>query len=167
MLGREGDVDAATARFDGIYDRLRSHGLSTGSIHAAGLLVAGAALRDGWGDPVRWLREGEAFFGGQGYDKLVRRCRTMLGEAGAPVPRRGRGESEVPTALRALGVTSREVDVLKLVAAGRTNRDIAAELVLSPKTVERHLSSLFTRLGVANRRELAEQAGPHLGDPGP
>jgi DNA-binding CsgD family transcriptional regulator len=166
-LGRSGDVEAATARFDGIYEPLRSHGLSTGSIHAGALLVARAAMRDGWGDPVRWLREAEAFFGGSGYDKLGRRCRTMLGEAGAPVPRRGRGDSEVPTALRALGVTSREVDVLKLVAAGRTNKDIAAELVLSPKTVERHLSSLFTRLGVGNRRDLAEEAAPHLGEPNP
>ena len=97
-----------------------------------------------------------------GYAKLVRRCRTMMGEAGAPVPRRGRGESEVPEGLRALGVTSREVDVLKLVVAGASNKRIAEELVLSPKTVERHLSSLFTRLGVANRRELADRGGPLL-----
>ena len=87
----------------------------------------------------------------------------MLGEAGAPVPRRGRGESEVPAALRARGVTSREVDVLKLVAAGRTNKEIAEELFLSPKTVERHLSSLFTRLDVANRQELAADGPPPPG----
>jgi DNA-binding NarL/FixJ family response regulator len=85
----------------------------------------------------------------------------MLGEAGAPVPRR-RGDTEVPQALRALGVTGREVDVLKLVVAGRTNRQIATDLVLSPKTVERHLSSLFARLGVHDRRALADLGGPHL-----
>ena len=113
---------------------------------------------------MRWLREAEAFFGSRGYDRPARRCRVMLGEAGAPVPRRGRGESEVPAALRARGVTSREVDVLKLVAAGRTNKGIAEELFLSPKTVERHVSSLFTRLDVANRQELAAVARPHLGD---
>jgi DNA-binding NarL/FixJ family response regulator len=80
------------------------------------------------------------------------------------MPRRGRGDSEVPAALRALGITSREVDVLKLVAAGRTNRAIADELLLSPKTVERHLSSLFDRAGVTNRRALAALAAEHLGD---
>jgi DNA-binding NarL/FixJ family response regulator len=64
-------------------------------------------------------------------------------------------------------VTSREVDVLKLVAAGRANKEIAAELFLSPKTVERHLSSLFTRMSVGNRRELADRARTHLGEPTP
>ena len=113
---------------------------------------------------MRWLREAEALFGSRGYDRLARRSRALLGEAGAPVPRRGRGDSEVPASLRARGVTSREVDVLKLVVAGRTNKEIAAELFLSPKTVERHLTSLFTRTGVANRQELAAVARPHLGD---
>jgi DNA-binding CsgD family transcriptional regulator len=166
-LGRQGDAEAATARFTPAYERLCGHGLSAGSIRTLALLAARSALRDGWGEPVRWLRESEAFFGSRGYDRLARRCRTMLGEAGVPVPRRGRGESEVPPSLRALGVTSREMDVLKLVMAGCTNKDVAAELYLSPKTVERHLSSLFTRLGVANRRDLADQARPHLGEPGP
>jgi DNA-binding NarL/FixJ family response regulator len=73
----------------------------------------------------------------------------------------------VPVALRGLGVTSREVDVLKLVVAGRSNKEIAAELFLSPKTVERHLSSLFTRMSVRSRQELAERARTHLGDPTP
>jgi DNA-binding CsgD family transcriptional regulator len=48
-------------------------------------------------------------------------------------------------------VTARELDVLRLVAAGRTNRDIADELAISVKTVERHLGNVFTKLGVANR----------------
>jgi DNA-binding NarL/FixJ family response regulator len=91
----------------------------------------------------------------------------MLGEAGAPVPRRGRGDSEVPPSLRALGVTSREVDVLKLVTAGSSNKQIAEELFLSPKTVERHLSSLFSRLGVTNRHDLGDRARTHLGATGP
>jgi DNA-binding CsgD family transcriptional regulator len=166
-LGRAGDTEAATARFDAAYGLLGARPLGQGSLHTYAVLASPAAVRDGWGDPVRWLREAEAFFGAGGYDRLARRCRTLLGEAGAPVPRRGRGDSEVPPSLRALGVTSREVDVLKLVTAGRTNKDVAAELFLSPKTVERHLSSLFTRFGVANRRDLAHQAAPHLGDPLP
>ena len=95
-------------------------------------------------------------------DRLVRRSRILLAEAGAPVSRRGRGDSDVPTGLRAMGVTSREVDVLKLVVEGRTNKQIAAELYLSPKTVERHLSSLFDRTGVRDRKALAAVGVAHL-----
>ncbi len=108
---------------------------------------------------MRWLRNAEAFFAAGGFDRLARRCRIELGEAGAPMPRRGRGDSEVSESLRAIGVTSREVDVLKLVAAGRTNKAIASELFLSPKTVERHLSSLFDKAGVRNRHDLADHLG--------
>jgi ATP/maltotriose-dependent transcriptional regulator MalT len=49
------------------------------------------------------------------------------------------------------GLTQREVEVLRLVAAGKTNRAIATELVLSEKTVARHVSNIFTKLGVASR----------------
>jgi DNA-binding CsgD family transcriptional regulator len=160
-LGRRGEAAAATARFEVAHGSLLERSLNNGMVYTTTMVVAGVAIRDGWGDPVRWLREPEAFFTAEGYDRLARRCRTLLGEAGAPVPRR-RGDTEVPLALRALGVTGREVDVLKLVIEGRSNKEIAAELVLSPKTVERHLSSLFSRLGVANRRELAEVGGARL-----
>lgn len=166
-LGREGQDDAAGARFTPAYEQLTAHPLGAGMVHGYAIVAARAALRDGWGDPVRWLRGAEAFYGSRGYDRLARRCRLMLGEAGVPVPRRGRGDSEVPPGLRAMGVTSREVDVLQLVVVGHSNKSIAAELFLSPKTVERHLSSLFGRLGVANRRDLAERARPHLGATNP
>ena len=136
--------------------------IGRGMVRSHVLLVARAAIRDGWGDPVPWLRDSEAWFAERRLDLLVRRCRALLGEAGAPVPRRGRGDSEVPASLRALAVTSREVDVLKLVVEGCSTKEIAASLYLSPKTVERHLTSLFSRLGVRNRRELAELGSAHL-----
>jgi DNA-binding NarL/FixJ family response regulator len=41
--------------------------------------------------------------------------------------------------------------VLRLVAAGQTNRSIAAELFLSERTVDRHVSNIFTKLGVSSR----------------
>jgi DNA-binding NarL/FixJ family response regulator len=56
------------------------------------------------------------------------------------------------------GLTGREVEVLALVAAGRTNREIAEALVLSPKTVARHLSNIFAKLGVASRTQAAAYA---------
>ncbi len=49
------------------------------------------------------------------------------------------------------GLTVREVQVLGLVAAGKTNRAIAADLVLSEKTVARHVSNIFTKLGLSSR----------------
>ncbi len=55
-----------------------------------------------------------------------------------------------PPALPA-GLTAREVEVLRLVASGRSNAQIAADLVLSEKTVARHLSNIFTKLDVGSR----------------
>jgi ATP/maltotriose-dependent transcriptional regulator MalT len=52
---------------------------------------------------------------------------------------------------RPAGLTEREVEVLQLVAAGYPNKEIAAELVLSEKTVSRHLSNIFTKIGVSSR----------------
>ena len=62
----------------------------------------------------------------------------------------------------ALDLIEKKVDVLKLVVDGRTNKEIAAELYLSPKTVERHVSSLFDRTGVRSRQALAELGVAHL-----
>jgi DNA-binding CsgD family transcriptional regulator len=49
------------------------------------------------------------------------------------------------------GLTPRELQVLRLVATGETNKAIAAELVLSERTVDRHVSNIFTKLGVSSR----------------
>ena len=49
------------------------------------------------------------------------------------------------------GLTRRELQVLRLVAEGETNKTIAAELVLSERTVDRHVSNIFTKLGVTSR----------------
>ena len=59
------------------------------------------------------------------------------------------------------GLSPREVQVLRLVAAGKTNPDIAAELVLSEKTVSRHLSNIFTKLDVGSRTAAAAFAYEH------
>jgi DNA-binding CsgD family transcriptional regulator len=156
--GRDGDGATATARLEPASRELRDSGLAIGMVEFHHLLVCEAALRDGWGDPASWIRPAEAFFATNGYEAVARACRSVMAAAGAPVPRRGRGASAVPTALRALGVTGREHDVLQLVADGLTNREIGERLYLSPRTVERHLASLFNRTGVRTRAALGEFA---------
>ena len=49
------------------------------------------------------------------------------------------------------GLTARELEVLRLVAAGKTNREIAATLIISDHTVRRHLQNIFAKLGVPSR----------------
>jgi DNA-binding CsgD family transcriptional regulator len=56
-----------------------------------------------------------------------------------------------PVPSRSDSLTSREIEVLRLVASGRTNRAIADELSISEKTVARHLSNIFTKLDVPSR----------------
>ncbi len=117
------------------------------------LFTSECALNDGWGDPLPQLRVDLLAHEGNGDEAEARICRDLLRRAGAPT-RRGRGVSRVPTELRRLGVTSREMDVLRLVASGLSNADIAQRLFLSPRTVETHVSSLLARTGCHSRQEL-------------
>ncbi|HVY97440.1 MAG TPA: helix-turn-helix transcriptional regulator, partial [Solirubrobacterales bacterium] len=71
-----------------------------------------------------------------------------LRRAGARVSsraRRGGGSGEL---------TAREREIAELVAGGRSNKQVAAALFVSEKTVERHLSAIYARLGIRSRVEL-------------
>ena len=120
-------------------------------------LVAEAAIADGWGDPVAWLGEAQAFFEERGQERIASACRSLLRRAGAPVRRR-RGSEAVPPALRALGVTARELEVLRLLSAGLSNKEIGSRLYLSPRTVERHIANLVAKTGVERRAQLVALA---------
>jgi ATP/maltotriose-dependent transcriptional regulator MalT len=63
---------------------------------------------------------------------------------------------------RAAGdLTARELEVIALVAAGKSNREIAAELVISDRTVARHMSNIFTKLGISSRSAATSYAYEH------
>ena len=119
------------------------------------LFTLECAVADGWGDPVPQLRADLTAFEAYGNEKLARFCRDLLRRAGAPT-RRGRGDSTVPPALRTLGITSRELDVLTAVTAGRSNAEVAEQLFLSVRTVETHVANLLAKAGVGNRTELRD-----------
>ncbi|MET0896257.1 MAG: LuxR C-terminal-related transcriptional regulator [Acidimicrobiia bacterium] len=59
------------------------------------------------------------------------------------------------------GLTDREIEVLRLVATGKTNSEIASDLYLSVKTVSRHLSNIFTKIGVSSRSSATAYAFEH------
>ncbi|MDN5934520.1 MAG: helix-turn-helix transcriptional regulator, partial [Pseudonocardia sp.] len=132
-------------------------------VHLTGWLVAPAAHRDGWGDPLDRLEDAVRWFAEHALPQLATACRTSLRDAGGHVPRRGRGVSAVPAELLTSGVSSREVDVLQLLGRRLTNRGIADALVLSPRTVEKHVASLIRKTGAADRAALAALAASLTG----
>jgi predicted ATPase/DNA-binding CsgD family transcriptional regulator len=73
---------------------------------------------------------------------------------------RGRGERKRPASGWA-ALTPAELDVVGLVSAGLANKDIAARLFISPRTVETHLSHVYAKLGLASRVQLAQEAARH------
>lgn len=152
--GRAADAESAFAQADG------ELGWQTAHRWFVWRQVAEPALRHGWGEPVAWLRQLLPRFQARDAAPVVAACRSLLKSAGAPVPRRSLSGTEVPAALRGLGVTSREAEVLTLVAEGRSNPEIAVRLHLSRRTVESHVSNLLMKTGAANRDALARLLHP-------
>ncbi|HVW80516.1 MAG TPA: LuxR C-terminal-related transcriptional regulator [Mycobacteriales bacterium] len=77
------------------------------------------------------------------------RARSLFEQIGAGLD--ARDVDSVRRPHRPAGLTEREIEVLSLIAAGRTNREIADQLHLSPKTVSRHLTNIFTKIQVSSR----------------
>jgi len=73
------------------------------------------------------------------------------------VPRQHPGNVALPGQLRALGITEREADVLRLAAQGLGNKEIAEAMFLSPRTVEKHVASVLAKTGL-RRSQLAGYA---------
>jgi DNA-binding CsgD family transcriptional regulator len=118
-------------------------------------LLAKAAARSAAAGP---LREAHAITVGLGaaplrreIERLAVRGRLDLGVK-PPEPRK------TPDALASLGLTTREREVLELVATGRTNRQIAAELFITEKTAGVHVSNILAKLDVHGRTEAAAVA---------
>ena len=155
VRGRAGDARAAEAA---VTEGHRQLGWQVAHRRFCLRQLGEAALRDGWGEPVVWLSEALEEF--REVAPVASACRRLIREGGGTVPRVGRGDSQVPPALRAIGVTSREMDVLKLVARGRSNQEIATRLHLSRRTVEGHVASMLAKTGAADRAALTRLVNP-------
>ena len=70
---------------------------------------------------------------------------------------RGRGKHKRPTSGWE-SLTPTETDVVRLVSEGLANKDIAARLLISPRTVQTHLTHVYTKLGLNSRVQLVQEA---------
>ncbi|GIH25843.1 LuxR family transcriptional regulator [Acrocarpospora phusangensis] len=153
LLGHAGDTAGAESAFDAADTIMASWEGHDGLRNLAWRLVAEAALRDGWGEPAMWLRQAATYFAGTPHHAITSACQALLRSAGQPVPRLARGQ--VPAELRARGVTGRETDVLALLGLRLSNKEIADRLVLSPRTIEKHVERLMSKTGLDDRLALA------------
>ncbi|MFD8783722.1 AAA family ATPase [Kitasatospora sp. NPDC059599] len=155
LLGRSGRGEEAAA----LVEDLAPGADLFPTAHRLGLrLVSEAALADGWGDPVSWLRSAEEYFHGLDVPSVAGACRALLRQAGASVGQRRIGRERIPAALRERGVTPREYEVLALLVDRPGNQDLARRLSISPRTVEKHLASLVQKTGTPDRAALCRLA---------
>jgi DNA-binding CsgD family transcriptional regulator len=150
--GRPDDAERSMAeaiRLADLYPTARNIGLR---------LVAEAAIADGWGKPGEWLRAAEEYFHEAEIPAVASACRTLLRHSGIPVAHHRRGAQDIPARLRATNVTVREYETLCLLADRLSNREIAARLHVSPRTVEKHVAGLLAKTGLPDRIALAELA---------
>ena len=97
-------------------------------------------------DAREQLRTAHQLFGDMGADGFAERARRELLATGEKARKRS---IQAPDQL-----TAQEAQIARLVGEGRSNPEIAAELFISPRTVEWHLRKVFSKLGVSSRREL-------------
>ena len=154
--GREGEAEKAVAQAIEVAEPFAM------TRHLCLRLIAEEALGYGdgraWGNPVEWLRSAEEYFHNLGVAPVSGACRALLRRAGVTVPQRRDGVDSIPGELRAAGLTAREYEVLQLLGRRLTNREIADTLHLSTRTVEKHVGSLITKTGQADRIALAHLA---------
>lgn len=178
--GHHDEAESAASELTGIADSFRCPGLRATAAYSAGL----AALSSG--DPDRALapaRLAAQLWGGLGAAYEVARAKVLIGRAFRLLGDEDSATAELTSACRTFGelgavparqeaekllhrdtaggLTVRELEVLRLVASGNSNTEIARRLVLSDKTVARHLTNIFTKLDVPSRTAAAAYARDH------
>jgi predicted ATPase/class 3 adenylate cyclase/DNA-binding CsgD family transcriptional regulator len=135
-------------------------------VECARLAGAAQARRDEMGYVLRWpyedrLRDADlaaarAALGDDGFDAAFADGGTLDEDAAVAYAERARGERKRPmTGWDSL--TPTELNVVRLVASGLTNRDVARELLMGAETVKSHLSHVYDKLGVRSRAALASE----------
>ncbi len=175
--GRAAQADSLTEELDRIADQCASPGFEAWAAQARGMVLLSrgrpaAALesletaarfyrsiraRHELGRVLVWQSRALEDLGhGEAAQRNVAAAEAIFRELGAaPVAVRHRAAGAPG------GLTAREVEVLAAVAAGSSNRDVAAQLFISEKTVGRHLANIFVKIGVPSRTAAAAWAHDH------
>ena len=150
IAAASGDVSAASSMLEALCDDLEREGLLEELLWAR--LDLGRALAHVDRErSVRAFSDAAALAEEGGAKTQLRLAAQELRRLGVRAWRRGpeaRGEGVA-------GLTSREVEIARLVADGSSNREVAQSLLISPRTVERHITNVLAKLGLRNRTELA------------
>src|SRR5215218_622977 len=154
-----GEHDRAAAHFEAALALNRRMGATTWLAHTLYAYGRTLRIRDRPADRPRaaeMLSEAATFANRIGMPALLARTRVLGGDAGAP---------DAPPD----DLSWREVDILRLVALGRSNREIGEALSISSHTVANHVRSILRKTGAANRTEAAGYAYRHalVDGPGP
>jgi DNA-binding CsgD family transcriptional regulator len=169
-LARAADIQACT----GVADTLECLAVLAGdggsAREAIRLLGAAHALRQRIGE-VRFKIDDAGYkasvaalrdaLGEQDFDSAWAEGATLSTEEAIAYARRGRGERKRPTSGWA-SLTPTERDVVRLVSAGLANNDIAGRLFVSPRTVQTHLTHVYSKLGLTSRVQLVQEAARHI-----
>lgn len=147
--GQQGDLDSARERFTTAIGRVEQlpAPYDLARVHFAFGQTLRRAGRRAEADSV--LSTARDQFARLGAATYVGRCDRELAAGGVNAPRTTDAHSDV--------LTPQESAVAELVAQGHTNKDVAAELFLSVKTVQYHLTRVYAKLGIRSRSQLAAQ----------
>jgi predicted ATPase/class 3 adenylate cyclase/DNA-binding CsgD family transcriptional regulator len=151
----------------GILECLAGIATASGSHRGAARLFGAAdAMRDRMGS-VRfkiddaacdaWASDARDGLGKSDFDRAWTEGAALSTEGAIAYAQRGRGERKRPSSGWA-SLTPTELDVVRLVSEGLGNKDIAARLFISHRTVQTHLTHVYTKLGMASRVQLAQEA---------
>jgi DNA-binding CsgD family transcriptional regulator len=146
LAGNAGSHREAARLFAAAHAIRQRMGAVRFKIYDAAYEVSVAGLRDALGD--------------QDFDSAWAEGAAMSTEEAIAYAQRGHGERKRPTSGWA-SLTPAERDVVRLVSEGLTNNDVATRLFVSPRTVQTHLTHVYTKLGVTSRVQLAQEAARH------
>ena len=146
-LASDADSHREAARFFGAAEAMRQRiGAVRFKVWDAGYQASVAALRDTMGETD--------------FDAAWAEGTALSTEAAIAYAQRGRGQRKRPT-IGWASLTPTERDVVRLVSDGLANNDIATRLFVSPRTVQTHLTHVYTKLGLSSRVQLVQEAARH------